>query len=225
MRRRLWITLLILCAIGVAAAIRRVIVLESPPLSGPSPLANLDAHFADKARATLLHIVPSLLFLLLVPFQFVSTLRQKRPRIHRWTGRVILALGIVIGISALWLSAEPVGGFVEASATISFGCFFLFSLGKAWWHIRNARVRLHREWVIRMVSVALGVATARPIMGMFFATSRLTGLTPRQFFGIAMWLGFLSTYAAAEIWIHHTRPGFAVLPAASLTNPAAHFRR
>ncbi|MEO7142234.1 MAG: DUF2306 domain-containing protein [Bryobacteraceae bacterium] len=121
-----------------------------------------------------------------------------------WRGLAISRY-FALSISALWLSAHPVGGRVESSATIFFGCFFLFSLGKAWWHIRNRRVELHREWVTRMVSIALGVAATRPIIGVLFATSRLTGLTPQQFFGPAMWLGFISTYLAGEAWISYTR--------------------
>jgi hypothetical protein len=57
-----------------------------------------------------------------------------------------------------------------------------------------------------MVAIALGVATTRPIMAVFFATSRLTGLSPEQFFGPAMWLGFTATYVAGETWIRRTRP-------------------
>jgi hypothetical protein len=142
---------------------------------------------------------------LLVPLQFVASLRQRYPQFHRWTGRLIVGLGVVIGISALWLSAHPVGGVAEGTATVFFGCFFLFSLGKAWCHIQNRRVELHREWVTRMVAIALGVAATRPIMAVFFATSRLTGLRPEQFFGPAMWLGFVSTYLAGEVWIRYTR--------------------
>ena len=120
-----------------------------------------------------------------------------------------MGLGMAIGTSALLLSASPVGGIVEATATVLFDCLFLFSLGNAWWHIRNRRVELHREWVTRMVAIALGVATTRPIMAVFFATSRLTGLTPEQFFGPAMWLGFFLTCLAGEAWIRYVRLGTA----------------
>jgi hypothetical protein len=143
------------------------VALGTAPLAGRSELAGLDAHYAAKAGMTLLHVVPSLLFVLLVPLQFVSSWRGRYPILHRWTGRMLMGLGAVIGISALWLSAHPVGGLAEGTATILFGCFFLFSLGKAWWHIRNGRVELHREWVMRMVATALGVATTRPIMAVF----------------------------------------------------------
>lgn len=203
--RRLWIALVILCAIGAAAATRRIVALGHAPTAGSSDLAVLDAHFVAKARITLLHIVPSLFFVLLVPLQFVSSFRRRYPQLHRWSGRVIMGLGVVIGMSALWLSAHPVGGVAEGTATVFFGCFFLLALGKAWWHIRNGRVELHREWATRMVAIALGVATTRPIMGVFFATRALTGLTPQQFFGPAMWLGLISTYLAGEVWINYTR--------------------
>lgn len=203
--RRLWIALVLLCAIGAAAAARRVVALGTAPGAGSSDSGALDAHFAAKAGMTLVHIVPSLLFVLLVPLQFVSSLRQRHPRWHRWTGRMIVVLGLVLGMSALWLSAHPVGGLAEGTATIFFGSFFLFALGKVWWHIRNGRVELHREWATRMVAIAVGAATTRPIMAVFFATSRLTGLTPQQFFGPAMWLGFISTYLAGETWINYSR--------------------
>jgi uncharacterized membrane protein len=197
--------MVILCAIGAAAVIRRLLALGTVPRAGSSQFAGLDASFADKAGLTLVHIGPSLLFVILVPLQFVPSLRRRYPSLHRLTGRVVMGSGLVSGVSALCLSAHPVGGIVEATATISFGCFFLFSLGRAWWHIRNGRVELHREWVTRMVAIALGVATTRPIMAAFFATSPLTGLTPQQFFGPAMWLGFLSTYLAGEAWIRSAR--------------------
>lgn len=202
--RPLWITFLVLCAIGAAVTTRRIIALQSTPLGGTSELAQLDEHFAAKTTMTLVHVVPSLLFVLLVPLQFISSLRSGHPELHRWIGRITMCLSFVIGVSALWLSTQPVGGVIEASATIFFGCFFLFCLGKAWWHIRNRRIVLHREWVTRMVAIALGVATTRPIMGVFFATSRITGLTPQQFFGPAMWLGLTSTYLAGE-WINRAQ--------------------
>jgi len=198
----MWIVLVVLCAIGAAAATRRIVEIVAPPAAGSADFGGLDAHFTAKAGMTLVHIVASLLFVLLVPLQFVSSLRVRHPIAHRSAGRVIVSLGIVLGGSALWLSAGPVGGLAESSATVFFGCFFLVALSKAWWHIRHGRVERHREWATRMTAIALGVATTRPIMGVFFATSRLTGLTPHEFFGPAMWLGLTSTYLAGEVWLH-----------------------
>jgi hypothetical protein len=115
-QRWFWIALLPLCGIGAAAAIRRIVALATTPLAGSSPFAGVDAHFDAKTGMTLIHIVPSLAFVLLVPLQFVASLRRQHPKCHQWSGRVLMCLGIVAGISAVWLSANPVGGIVEGSA-------------------------------------------------------------------------------------------------------------
>jgi hypothetical protein len=59
--------------------------------------------------------------------------------------------------------------------------------------------------MIRAFAVGLAVATIRPIIGMFFATSRISGLTPHEFFGTAFWIGFTVQLMAAEAWIHATQ--------------------
>ena len=63
----------------------------------------------------------------------------------------------------------------------------------------------HREWIIRAFAIGLAVALVRPIVGVFFATSRLTHLTPHEFFGTAFWLGFTVQTMVAEAWVQSTR--------------------
>lgn len=59
--------------------------------------------------------------------------------------------------------------------------------------------------MIRVFAIGMAVAFVRPIVGVFFATSRITGWTPHEFFGPAFWLGFTVQTIAAEIWINRTR--------------------
>jgi len=73
---------------------------------------------------------------------------------------------------------------------------------KAYFYAKARQIERHREWMIRTFGVGLGVATTRPIVGMFFAFRRMT---PHEFFGIAFWLGFTITFIAAEAWIDYTR--------------------
>jgi hypothetical protein len=76
------------------------------------------------------------------------------------------------------------GGPKETAATTLFALLFLFSLTKALLHIRRREFAMHREWMIRAFAIGLGMATTRPIVGMFFAQRRLS---PHEFFGIAFW--------------------------------------
>jgi uncharacterized membrane protein len=184
-----------------------------PPAVTSNPVAArfvaLDDLFARYPILTLVHIVPGLLFMVLGPLQFSSTIRARHLGWHRWSGRIFVSCGVVIGISALVMSfgMPAIGGVNQAAATTLFATFFLFALGKAFWHIRRREVALHREWMIRAFAVGLAVATIRPIIGMFFATSRFSGLTPYEFFGTAFWIGFVLHLIAAEAWIHATVPG------------------
>jgi uncharacterized membrane protein len=209
--RLMWITMIVLCVIGGAVAIRRIVALAYPPHNPPAQFAGLDEAFAEKRWLTLIHITPALLLVTLVPFQFSRKFRSRHLRLHRWMGRTVVVLGLIIGISAVPMVRHPVGGALEVSCILFFDALFLFSLTKAYLLIRRGQVAQHREWMIRAMSVALGVATVRPIMGVFFATSRVTGMTPHDFFGIAFWIGFTLTWIVGEVWIRYTRPTLGVV--------------
>src|SRR5258708_5814812 len=211
--RILWIAPLLLVLIGVAAVIRRTLLLLAPAPATPgiSQTAALDAGFARHPVLTMVHIIPGLLFLLLGPLQFVRRLRSRRPGLHRWTGRVVIASGLIIGTSALVMSTQmAIGGVNEAAATTLFAILYLFALTKAFLSIRRGKVAQHREWMIRAFAIGLAVAAVRPIVGVFFATRRITHLTPHDFFGAAFWLGFTMNLIAAGIWINYTRPGIGI---------------
>jgi len=165
----------------------------------------------------MVHDVPGLLFMILGPLQFSSTIRTRHLRWHRISGSVFFVCGLIIATSALLMSftMQSIGGVNQAAATVLFGAFFLFALCNAFWHIRRREIALHRQWMIRAFAIGLAVATIRPIVGIFFATSRFTGLTPHEFFGTAFWIGFVLHLIAAEAWIHHTasrQPTIALSP-------------
>lgn len=178
--------------------------MNAIPAAGPT--IGLDAGFARHETLTIIHIVPGLLFMLLAPLQFVKRIRVRRPALHRWIGRTVVGLGMVIGGSALVMSPQmAIGGPTETAATTLFGCVFLFAMIRGFIYIRRGNRRLHREWMIRAFAIGMAVATIRPIAGVFFATSRLTHLTPHDFFGVAFWLGFTIQFLIAEMWIRYTR--------------------
>jgi hypothetical protein len=64
----------------------------------------MNAGFAAPPVLTLVHVLPGLLFMLLAPLQFVPAIRARVPRLHRWIGRFVVSLALVIGGSAFILS-------------------------------------------------------------------------------------------------------------------------
>ena len=196
-----WTLFLLLCVIGAGAAIRRISVLIAPPAIVRVPqTAVLDGAFASRKALTLAHIVPALLFVTILPAWFMRSVRQ-RPAIHRRITYALLVLGTVVGVTALLLSLHPFGGLNEATAAILYDCLFLFSLARAGLMLYRKDFERHRTWMIRAVAVLLGIATTRPVMGIFFATSSITHLELHQFFGTAFWIGFTVTYIAGEAYL------------------------
>jgi hypothetical protein len=157
-------------------------------------LAELDAAFASHAALTLAHILPALAFVVLTPLVYI-----RRFAGAAWPRRLLFPLGLVVGVTAYAMSRYSVGGWVERSAVLVFNSLFLFSLFRAW-RLRREPV-LGLRWITRAVAVLLGIATTRPVMGIFFATSRVTHLSPQQFFGIAFWIGFSINTLLVELWL------------------------
>jgi len=178
-------------AIAVAAVIRRIFALLYLPRSGPPQLLALDALFASHAALTLSHIVPALTFVLLAPLVFM----------RRFAG------------------SYSVGGWVERSAVLVFNTLFLYSLGRAFWHWRRGESARKLRWLTLAFGILLGIATTRPVMGLFFATSRLTHLEPRQFFGIAFWIGFSANTVATELWLRSPAGRSQIHAMAASSNP------
>jgi hypothetical protein len=182
--------------ISIAVVIRRVLALAYPSHSAPPQLAGLDAIFASHATLTLAHILPALAFVAVTPF---VVFRNSAETI--WPERLLFPLGGVVGITAYAMSVHSVGGWLERSAVLLFNTLFLFSLFRAYIYMRRGESALKRRWLIRAIAVLLGIATTRPVMGIFFATSRLTHLGPNQFFGIAFWIGFSINTLVVEFWL------------------------
>jgi hypothetical protein len=185
--------------IAVAVVLRRVAVLAHPTQGGSSPTAGLDAVFASHAALTLAHILPAMAFVLLTPFVL------SRRSGGGWAERLFFPLGAWVGVTAYAMSTHPVGGWVERSAVLLFNSLFLFSLVRAFVAARRGEAIEKMRWMLRAVAILLGIATTRPVMGVFFAASRLTHLEPRQFFGIAFWIGFSINTIAMELWLRSRR--------------------
>ena len=126
-----------------------------------------------------------------------------------WPERLLFPLGAVVGVTAYAMSAYAVGGWVERSAVLFFNSLFLFSLGRAYWYILAGESRQKMRWMARAIGILLGIATTRPVMGVFFATSRWTHLEPSQFFGIAFWIGFSTNTIIVELWLRSREPEVA----------------
>ncbi|MGC1294728.1 MAG: DUF2306 domain-containing protein [Alloacidobacterium sp.] len=182
--------------IAIAVVIRRLVALINPPQSPPSLMAGLDGAFASHTALTLAHILPALGFVALIALTYF-----RRFASALWIERLLFPLGAIVGITAYAMSAFAIGGWIEGSAVLFFNSLFLYSLLRACLYRRSGESQRKQQWLTRAVAILLGIATTRPVMGIFFATATLTHLKPKQFFGIAFWIGFSINTITIELWL------------------------
>jgi uncharacterized membrane protein len=154
-----------------------------------------------------LHVVLGALYLVFAPFQFVKRIRSRHLGYHRRMGRVLVAVGLVVGVTALFIGLViPFSGWAERVLIGLFGSLFLFALGKGFVHIRAGRVALHREWMIRAFAIALAIATQRVVFipSLFVVGDPTDGQIVTL--SLAAWSAALVVHSSlAEVWIRLTR--------------------
>ena len=163
--------------------------------------------FLEYPTIVAVHVVLGGIYMLFAPFQFVKRIRSRHLAYYRRMGRVLVALGLVVGATALFLGLViPFSGWAERMLIGLFGGLFLFALGKGFVHVRAGRVAPHREWMIRAFAVALAIATQRLI----FIPSLLVVGDPTYgqvvTLSVAAWSAALVVHSSlAEVWIRLTR--------------------
>jgi len=226
----LWVALVSLVALGlVAVGIRwlhpfdaatqmeplrqRIIAAlhgDGASTAWAADVARFDGQYRAHPLAMLAHIVPSGVFLALLPVQLSRPVRTRFPGLHRWTGRTLIVLGVVSGATALYFGlGMPFGGIGEAIVIALVAAWFFTSILRAWLSIRRGDVAHHREWMLRAVAVAIGVSVVRVVGAPTDLAFTPMGMSPRNVFVLALWLGWLLTAAVTEWWIRRTRPSLS----------------
>ncbi len=95
----------------------------------------------------------------------------------------------------------PYAGWPEAVPTALFGLLFLLFVARAYQTARRRAFSEHREWVIRLVALAVGVGTIR-LVGLGLVG---LGMGLREEIGWSFAIGWTISLLIAEWWIRVTR--------------------
>ena len=150
-----------------------------------------------------IHILSGCVFLLMAAPQFSPELRARHRRWHRASGRVTICIGIVAGLSGVWLvlgypPSELATPLMDA-ARVTFGMALAGSVVLAFVAIRRRDVQKHRAWMIRAFALAVAGSTQALLIGLWVAF--VGALTPYSATALIT-LGFAVNLAFAEwrIW-------------------------
>jgi drug/metabolite transporter (DMT)-like permease len=109
------------------------------------------------------HGVSGTLFAVLAAFQFPTALRRGHRSWHRRTGRLLVPLGLVAAVSAIWLTLFYPhlhdSGPLLSVFRVTFASALAVTIWVAFIAIRRREIARHRRWMIRAYALALGAAT------------------------------------------------------------------
>jgi uncharacterized membrane protein len=127
-----------------------------------------------------MHVVPGGVFLLLAPLQFSPAIRSRHLRFHRWSGWVIVSLAFIAGISGLWIGLVLPYASNERVPIALFGALFLFAPLKGIRAIRRGDMARHRQWMIRLFAVGVGIAVSVGVAELWIqVTQAAVAVSPR----------------------------------------------
>jgi uncharacterized membrane protein len=164
---------------------------------------DLAESFRSRPWAIYAHAFFAAIALFLGPLQFHRGLLLKQRTLHRTLGKVYIISAIVgAGFAGGFLSLHSFGGW---STHLGFGLLSLLTAVTtfvAYLRIRERRVVLHREWMIRSYSLIFAAVTLRlwlPVLAIVFQGQ----FSPA--YVVVAWLSWVPNLLLAELFIARSR--------------------
>ena len=171
------IALVALSALPLTAGLFRLIQLAGGPVLIPA-----DHRFASFPLPLVVHLVGVMAYVLIGVLQFVPWFRRRHLTWHRRAGRVVAVAGLLVAISALWMTlfyeSKPGTGALLFTFRLIFGSAMIACLIRGSTAVRRRDIAAHRAWMIRAYAIGLGAGTqvlTGAIGGALFGTSVLAG--------------------------------------------------
>jgi uncharacterized membrane protein len=177
----------------VAGSLRLLDIAGGPQVLPTNP--RIDA----VPTPVVIHIVAAAVYALFGAFQFPARLRRRHPGWHRRFGRVLVATGLVVAVSGLWMTlfypCAPGGGLLW-TVRLLVGSAMATSLALGFISIRRRDIVAHRAWMIRAYALAVGAGTQTFTNGIGKAAFGISDLS----IALSMTSGWLVNAAVAE-WV------------------------
>jgi uncharacterized membrane protein len=191
-----------LSAIPVAAGVLRLVQLAGGPAVIPA-----DHRFAGFPLPLVVHIVAAASFALVGILQFMPRFRRRHRAWHRRAGRVLSVAGLLVAISALWMTLfyapQPGTGDLLYLLRLGFAAAMATCLVLGFTAVRRRDIAAHRAWMIRAYAIGLGAGTqalTEGIGGALFGAGEVRG-------DLAKGAGWVINLAVAEWSIRRKGPG------------------
>ena len=184
----------------------------------PDNFNNATSRFADETPLRLaglyVHAFAGGIALVIGPFQFLSRLRNRRPTLHRWMGRIYLTAILLSGLAAFLIAPGMISGLVGEIGLLLLATLWLWTGWNAYRNIRAGRKEIHREWMIRNYALTFSAVTLRLWLGILIGT-QIPFLETKyandfdalfvEVYRVVMWLAWVPNLIVAEMIVQRRR--------------------
>jgi uncharacterized membrane protein len=172
----------------------------------PDMRATFEAHRAG----IYLHVFAAAVALVLGPFQFSTRLRTARPALHRWSGRLYLGIGALVGgLAGLYMAFHAFGGLTAQLGFGGLALAWLYTGFRAYQGIRARDVVSHRRWMVRNFSLSFAAVTLR----LWLPAAIVSGIPFETAYPVIAWLCWVPNLMVAEIVFNRTNRSAPSTPA------------
>jgi hypothetical protein len=182
-----------------------------------------DARFLAAPVPIIAHVLAASSYCLLGAFQFSAPIRQRWPRGHRQTGRLLALSGLLVGLTGIWMTTvyavpRTQQGPLLYAARLCAGAAMVGSILIAWRRILQRNVPSHEAWMIRAYALAQGAGTQVLVLLPWMLISGESGGMTRD---VLMTLSWMINIAVGEsiIWSRARRPHFGIAAAKRRLHP------
>ncbi len=197
--RWLPVALLALGALPVVAG-----TLRLSELAGAPPVLPFNPRFAASPVPAVIHVASAIVYFVVGAFHFAPPVRRHWLVWHRRAGPVLVALGLAVALSALWMTqfypTEEGTGVLHYLFRLCFGTAMAACLVLGVAAIRRFDFPAHQAWMIRAYALAAGAGTQVFTLGL---TESVLGASPLTS-GLALGAGWAINLAVAEYAIART---------------------
>lgn len=159
---------------------------------------NYGPYFFRRAYWVFAHVIFGILATLIGPFQFIPQFRNKYLAVHRKLGQVYIFATVLGGLSSMYLATTSTVNLTYSSGLFTLGFFWVAAALMALVAIKNGKVELHKEWMIRSYILTSGFVIARLFVDVLVSleiASRIEALT------LMNWAGWVIPLFLAELII------------------------
>ena len=194
----------LMAALSLYVVVYAIVAYTTLPL-GSLLISQMRATYVAHPVGIYGHIAGAVVALLIGPFQFSTRLRNSRPNVHRWMGRVYLGFGVSCGaLFGLYMSQFAYGGTTARAGFAALALCWLYSGARAYLAIRRGAIQKHRKWMVRNFALTFAAVTLR----IYVPLSNVVGIDFDVAYPIIAWIAWVPNLLVAE-WAFNTAKGNA----------------